>query len=75
MKRQKTIMCDSGGIFAEIYTDDDDGSGYGDNPMSAKWYGTQEECENLDPYTVDLVPVIYSNLPDELDIACERRYD
>lgn len=35
---------DGWGNFVEWYRDDDNSSGYGDNPETARWYGTPPEC-------------------------------
>lgn len=35
------------GTFVEWYTDDDNGSGYGDNPRKTRWYDTLAECRRL----------------------------
>ena len=73
--RTKTVLCDNFGWFAEVYTDDDHASGYGDNPRIGRWYGTRQECEALDPKTVPFRPRVASDEPDPFDLACERRYD
>lgn len=75
MTLKKTIGYDAGGTFAEVYTDDDDGSGYGDHPRVGRWYGTRAECEALDPRMVKLYSARGEERPDEFDIACERRWD
>jgi hypothetical protein len=59
-KFSKDVMYGAGGWFAEVYTDDDDASGYGDNAMIGRWYGTREACEAVDPEEVKLYPVNYS---------------
>lgn len=74
-KLVKTIGSDSGGIYAEVYTDDDDASGYGENAMSGRWYGTLEQCQNINPVEVILRPICYKDQPDEFDVMCERRWD
>lgn len=43
--------------FVILCTDDDNGSGYGDNPMVGYWYGSREECEAIDPMAVVLCPL------------------
>jgi hypothetical protein len=42
-----TVMYDNWGSYAEWYRDDDDNSGYGDNPRTARWYGSRDECKRL----------------------------
>jgi hypothetical protein len=75
MKKKKSIGWDAGSYFAEVYTDDDNGSGCGDNPMYGRWYGSLDECEALDMDEVELYPAEYSVQPDPFDLMCERRYD
>jgi hypothetical protein len=42
------VLCDNTvGWVVEWYRDDDNDSGYGDNPQIATWYGTQEECRSM----------------------------
>jgi len=72
---KKQITCNDGGWRAEVYTDDDNDSGYGDNAMVGCWYGTREECDAVDPDDVVLYPLDYSECPDPFDMACERRWD
>lgn len=74
-KLSKQIFCDNYGYYAEVYTDDDDASGYGDNAKSGRWYGTREECEKLDPRKVKLYLIGHCEGIDPFDLACERRYD
>jgi hypothetical protein len=74
-ERVKTVTFGEGGWRAEVYTDDDSGSGYGDNPMVGYWYGTRENCEALDPNSVTLYPTDCSEKSDPFDLACERRWD
>jgi len=50
----KTLGHDNGGWYAEVYTDDDNASGYGSNAMVGRWYGRKSECERLDPEKVRL---------------------
>jgi len=71
----KSIGYDGGGYYAEVYTDDDDASGYGEHAMSGRWYGTREECEAVDPRKVNLYPITADHSPDPFDVACERRHD
>ena len=72
----KTIQQDAGGIFAEFYTDDDGGSGYGDNPRVARWYGTLEECKAVTSDQVQFHPLpSWDSRTDPFDLACERRSD
>jgi hypothetical protein len=52
----KTLGHDNGGWYAEVYTDDDNASGYGENAMVGRWYGSRAECERLDPNQVRLYP-------------------
>lgn len=74
--RKKSVYCIGGWWVAEVYTDDDEGSGFGDNSMIGYWYGTREECVRVDPDTVKLCPVRGgSEEIDEFDLACERRWD
>jgi len=74
-KLHKTIGIDNGGWYAEVYTDDDGGSGYGDNPKLGRWYGTREACEQVSPEKVKLYPMTIDESPDPFDLACERRFD
>ena len=74
-KRVKTVTFGEGGWRAEVYTDDDDGSGYGNNPMVGYWFGTRKECEAINPNKVVTYPADYSEEPDPFDLACERRWD
>jgi hypothetical protein len=39
------ICCNSGGTYVLWYTDDDGGSGYGDNAHRSFWYGSHSECQ------------------------------
>jgi len=71
----KTLGIDAGGWFAEIYTDDDGDTGYGDHARSGRWYGTREQCEAVDPREVKVYPTRSSERPDDFDLACERRFD
>ena len=42
----KHIGCDGGGYYVEWYSDDDGGSGYGEEAKVARWYGaTRGACE------------------------------
>jgi hypothetical protein len=75
MAFSKHVLCGSYGWYAEVYTDDDGASGYGDNPKVGHWYGSREDCERLDPRKVDLYTVRPSSGVDDFDLACERRYD
>lgn len=75
MSLKKTLGYDAGGCFAEVYTDDDDGSGYGDRAKVGRWYGTRAECDAVDPATVKLYPVGRRDEADPFDLACERRWD
>ena len=75
-RREKTVEYTGGsGYCATVYTDDAGGTGYGDNPRVAYYYGSREECEALDPYTLKLEPMALSDGPDPFDLACERRFD
>ena len=73
----KTVQCDSYGWYAEVYTDNDNASGDGDNAKVGRWYGTRAECEAVRAEDVDLHP--FDATPgggvDEFDLACERRHD
>ena len=71
----KTLGYDAGGWYAEVYSDTDGGSGYGDCAMVGRWYGSRGECEAVDARTVRLYPMVTSERPDEFDLACERRFD
>lgn len=71
----KTIGQDGNGHYAEVYTDDDGASGYGDGALIGRWYGSRAECEAVDPDVVVLHPLKLSSLPDPFDLACERRHD
>jgi hypothetical protein len=71
----KSIAYDGGGYYAEVYTDDDDASGYGDNAMVGRWYGSRAECEAVKPEAVKLYPLTVEHGPDPFDLACERRFD
>jgi hypothetical protein len=71
----KTLGIDAGGWYAEVYTDDDGGSGYGDNARSGRWYGTRAQCEAVSPHEVTLHPLRTQGRPDDFDLACERRFD
>jgi hypothetical protein len=71
----KIVLWGPGGWCAEVYTDDDGGSGYGDNPRVGYWYGTREACEAVDPADVTLYPLRAEESPDPFDLACERRWD
>jgi hypothetical protein len=75
MATKKTVLWDNYGYYAEVYTDDDNGSGCGDNPRIGRWYGSREDCERLDPSTVPLRPLSCDDSPDPFDLACERRHD
>lgn len=75
MKLSKSVLCGPAGWYAEVYTDDDGASGYGDNARIGYWYGTREECERLDPNCVPLYPIAPETRADEFDYACERRSD
>ena len=75
MKLSTWFGYDAGGSFLEVYTDDDDASGYGDHPMVGRWYGPRAECLALDPATVPLYPKEYHEGSDPFDLACERRHD
>jgi hypothetical protein len=75
MTKIKQVICGEGGWRAEVYTDDDNGSGYGENPMIGYWFGTKEECEMVNPNDVKLYPANYPESPDPFDLACERRWD
>ena len=71
----RSIGYSAGGYYVEIYTDDDDASGYGDHAMVGRWYGTRAECEALDARTVRLRAMAREDSPDPFDLACERRHD
>lgn len=71
----KTVTYGEGGWCAEIYTDDDGGSGYGDNAKTGRWYGSKEACEAVDPASVELYPFKVDNSPDPFDLMCERKHD
>lgn len=72
--RTKTITWGEGGWRAEVLEDDDNGSGYGDNPLIGFWFGTKEACELVDPYSVKLYTPHYSDI-DSFDVMCERKWD
>lgn len=73
---KKVVLLDSQwGYFAEVYTDDDGGSGYGDNPRVGRWWGSRAECEAVDPLAVSLRPMGTDSTADPFDLACERRFD
>ncbi len=73
---KKAVLLDpQWGYFAEVYTDDDAGSGYGDNPRMGRWWGSRAECEAVDPRSVSLRPMEADTSPDPFDMACERRFD
>lgn len=74
-KYSKEVCYDSYGYYAEVYTDDDGASGYGDHAKVGRWYGTRAECEAIDPRRVRLYPKTSDSRPDEFDLACERRHD
>jgi len=75
MKFSKQVTYGEGGWRAEIYTDDDDASGYGDRARIGFWYGSRAECEAVDPSKVTLYPMQPEEGIDQFDLACERRYD
>jgi hypothetical protein len=75
MTLKKNVLCDDGGWYAEVYTDDDNGSGYGDHPRVGRWYGTRQECEAISPRKVTLHSVGLDTSPDPFDLACEHRHD
>lgn len=74
-RMRKSICYGPDGYYAEVYTDDDGGSGYGDNPRIGRWYGTRAECERISPLAVRLEPIRCDDSPDPFDLACERRHD
>ena len=41
------ISLNGGHYCVTWYRDDDNNSGYGDNPRKAVWWGTREECKAL----------------------------
>lgn len=73
MKYATSVGYDAGGKYLEVYTDEDDASGYGDNARVGRWYGP--DCATVDPSTVPLYPITASDGPDPFDVACERRND
>lgn len=74
-KYNKQISYGVGGCRAEVYTDDDDASGYGDNPKVGYWYGTLEACEAVKCENVVLYAISSNNDIDPFDLACERKWD
>jgi hypothetical protein len=74
-KLSKTIGYDGYGYFAEVYTDDDGASGYGENAKVGRWYGSRQDCEAVDPRKVRLYPATHESGVDPFDLACERRHD
>lgn len=45
---QGTVLLDSrGGYYVEWYTDDDNGSGYGDNGRVARYYADRDTCYRM----------------------------
>jgi len=47
----------TGHCYLEVYTDDDGASGYGDNAMVGRWWGTRAECEAYPSEDVTLRPL------------------
>jgi len=66
-KKIKKIVESDFGWRVEITTEDSD------TPMEGHWYGTREECEEINPDEVILYPV--RGGVDPFDLACERRWD
>jgi hypothetical protein len=44
MAKAQVLQDSQGHAYVEFYRDDDQDSGYGDNAMVARWYGTAQEC-------------------------------
>lgn len=81
---QATLELNDGGWHVVWYTDDDGGSGYGDRPMVAYWYGTRDDCERMRVLHPDSLPegerptwepLEAGSGVDPFDLACERRFD
>jgi len=76
MKLAKRVLIDETGYwYAEVYTDDDNASGYGEDARVGRWYGSRAACEAIPANRVKLYPVERDNSPDPFDLACERRFD